>query len=130
MSLELDPILDLIISPLDADVTAEGVPDAVGQLFENARLDSAVGQAGTAASLQRETAHFDRTASDILKRDRSTAPPAESEVPNDSRDYILLQKSWRPEKPAKIVKSPNGLYLYHLDGNGNMIRAVAVDDAA
>jgi hypothetical protein len=126
MSLELDPILDLIISPLDADVTAEGVPDAVGQLFENARLDSAVGKAGTAVSLRRETQDIDATATKLLRHGAPAAPASLDDAHRLEKRYVAGIHSGK--KATRIEKSANGKWIMEFDERGELIRGYVNDE--
>jgi hypothetical protein len=105
----------------------EGGPDAIRQIFENARLDSAIGTSGFALKLQAETAGIERRATDILKRERKS-PPASESVPDDSASWRLEKRE--REEATTIVKSPNGKFWHHLDENGNLIRAIMIEEDA
>lgn len=73
MSQEIDPVLGSFIGLSEADLSPEA-PDAVEQLFENAKLDSAFGKAGTAVALRTQTAQFHAEAEKLLKHESAPAP--------------------------------------------------------
>src|SRR5258708_15705089 len=76
-----------------SDLAEEGEPfDAVGQLFENAKYDTAIGRSGAAEQLQAQTAHVERTAAEVLKAERKS-PADSSPASSGDSDEHRLEKS-------------------------------------
>jgi hypothetical protein len=85
------------------DTAEEEVPDAVEQLFQDAKFDAAMGKSGTAVTLRAETAGIHRRADQIFRRERMPAPaPGLSKAENDW-DTEIIPDSHRLEKRDKMT---------------------------